>query len=119
MSRKRIVKRSAYTTEFVNTTANMQVRDRKSSFTKPTVDKKGKTPQLFQIPNNFSLWIAIFIAIIMIVLIIAGQSASPSSQTPVTLQLPSQQSKPLAPEQGGIKLNTLPGVNQLPSIKPR
>ena len=83
---------------------------KKSSFislSRTTVDKE-ITPQLFQIPPSFSLWIAAFIAILLLLLIIAGQSGpSSTGNTSVKLQLPSEQNKPLLLQQGNIQLPTL------------
>lgn len=102
MSHKRKVKRSSHTQPIAQPTDALK-----------TKEKEGETPQLLQIPTNFSLWIALFIAIVLLLLIIAGQS-SPAPTTSETLQLPSQQSKPLPLGQDGVKLQ---GINQLPQIK--
>ncbi len=56
---------------------------------------KGKTPQMFRVPQNFSLWIAFIIAFILFLLILAGQIGPTPENEQTTLQLPSQQAKPI------------------------
>ena len=68
-----------------------------------------------QVPDMYSLWIAVVIAIVFLLLIIAGQTAPGPAQVPATLQLPSQQVSAL---HGKVQFNTsLPDMSQPAPLK--